>query len=63
MRELTVGAHPDDLEIACGGTIALCAKRGDEVVMAHVTNGSDHEQRAGMVDLVREARHARRLLT
>ncbi len=36
---LAVGAHPDDLEILCAGTLARCAKRGDRVVMAHLCAG------------------------
>ncbi len=39
MRVLAVGAHPDDLEILCGGTLAKYAKRGDHVTMAVATNG------------------------
>jgi len=31
--------HPDDLEIGCGGTIALLADRGYRVGMVHLTNG------------------------
>ncbi len=40
MRVLAIGAHPDDLEILCGGTLALFAKRGDEVYMCHALNGN-----------------------
>lgn len=36
---LAVGAHPDDLEILCGGTLARYARKGYRVVMAHVLNG------------------------
>jgi LmbE family N-acetylglucosaminyl deacetylase len=36
---LAVGAHPDDLEICCGGTLALLARRGCSVHMAVVTAG------------------------
>jgi LmbE family N-acetylglucosaminyl deacetylase len=39
-RVLAVGAHPDDLEIQCGGTLARFAKRGTVVCMAIATNGS-----------------------
>jgi N-acetylglucosamine malate deacetylase 1 len=39
MRVLAVGAHPDDLEISCGGTLIRYVRRGDEVVMAHAANG------------------------
>jgi LmbE family N-acetylglucosaminyl deacetylase len=39
MRILAVGAHPDDLEILCAGTLARYAARGDFVAMAISTNG------------------------
>jgi LmbE family N-acetylglucosaminyl deacetylase len=39
MRVLAIGAHPDDIEILCSGTLALCAQRGDEVFIAIATNG------------------------
>jgi len=32
-------AHPDDLEIGCGGTIAKLCKQGYRVGMIHMTNG------------------------
>jgi len=40
MRILAVGAHPDDLEILCGGTLARFAREGHEVVMCHATLGN-----------------------
>lgn len=39
MRILAVGAHPDDLEINCSGTLVKCAKRGDVVITCHVCTG------------------------
>jgi LmbE family N-acetylglucosaminyl deacetylase len=39
MRVLAVGAHPDDLEIICAGTLARYRQAGHEVVMAHACNG------------------------
>lgn len=39
MNILAVGCHPDDLEIGCGGTLALYAKKGHDVFMCHVANG------------------------
>lgn len=39
MRVLAVGAHPDDLEILCGGTLARFVLEGHEVVMCHATRG------------------------
>ena len=40
MRILVIGAHPDDIEIACSGTLAKCIKRGDTVIVCHVSSGS-----------------------
>ncbi len=40
MNILGIGCHPDDLEIACGGTLARYAKQGHKVFMCHVANGS-----------------------
>lgn len=37
---LAVGAHPDDLEILCAGTLAKYVKAGVKVVMAIATDGS-----------------------
>ncbi len=39
-RVLAVGAHPDDLEILCAGTLAKFAQAGVQVVMAVATDGS-----------------------
>lgn len=39
MKVLAVGAHPDDIEIYCGGTVAKYALRGDDVTIAYVTDG------------------------
>ena len=39
MRVLAVGCHPDDLEIACGGTLRKYVEQGAEVYMCHVANG------------------------
>lgn len=39
MRVLAVGAHPDDLEILCGGTLARFVREGHEVVMCNATRG------------------------
>jgi LmbE family N-acetylglucosaminyl deacetylase len=39
MNVLALGAHPDDTEIGCGGTLALHADAGDRVTIACVTDG------------------------
>ena len=36
---LAVGTHPDDLEIACGGTLILLANRGHRVGAVDLTRG------------------------
>jgi len=36
---LAVGAHPDDVELGCGGTLALCARRGRRAGIVHLTRG------------------------
>ena len=40
MNVLAIGAHPDDVEIACSGTLAKCVKRGDRVVVCHASTGN-----------------------
>lgn len=40
MNVLAIGCHPDDLEIACAGTLAKYVKRGDKVITCHVANGN-----------------------
>ncbi len=39
MRVLAIGCHPDDLEIACSGTLRKYAEQGADVYMCHVANG------------------------
>jgi len=39
-RVLAIGAHPDDVEFGCGGTIAKWAKAGAEVELLVLTDGS-----------------------
>ena len=39
MKVLAVAAHPDDLELLCGGTLARFAAEGHTVTMCHVSRG------------------------
>lgn len=39
MKVLAVGAHPDDLEIGCTGTLARMKQQGHEIAMCVMTNG------------------------
>jgi bacillithiol biosynthesis deacetylase BshB1 len=36
---LAIGAHPDDVEIACGGTLAVLSRQGRRVGILHLTRG------------------------
>ncbi len=45
MKVLVFGAHPDDLEVGMGGTIAKHVDKGDEVTMVIGTVPSQTEQR------------------
>lgn len=40
MNVLAIGCHPDDVEIACAGTLAKCVQRGDRVIVCHVSSGN-----------------------
>ena len=40
MNILAIGAHPDDVETFCGGTLAKYAARGHKVFTATTTNGN-----------------------
>lgn len=39
MRIMAIGIHPDDVEIGCGGTVAVCVAAGDEVTIVDLTRG------------------------
>lgn len=62
LRVLAVGAHPDDVEEYCGGTLALYAQAGHHVMMAYATNGDKGHMTIPPVELAeireREARAA-----
>lgn len=49
MNILAIGAHPDDTDILCGGTLALYAHAGHKVFVAVATNGN-----VGSTTLTRE---------
>lgn len=36
---LAIGAHPDDVELGCGGTLARLAREGHRVGILHLTRG------------------------
>ena len=38
-RVVAVGAHPDDIEIGCGGTLAALLSQGKRIGVVDVTRG------------------------
>ena len=40
MNILAIGAHPDDIEICCSGTLAKYNKVGHEIFIALATSGN-----------------------
>lgn len=40
MRVLAIGAHPDDIEVSCSGTLAKYRQAGHDVFICHVANGN-----------------------
>ena len=55
---VAVGAHPDDVEIACGGTLASLARQGYAVGIIDLTDGEPTPMSAGPEVRLAEARKA-----
>jgi LmbE family N-acetylglucosaminyl deacetylase len=62
MNVLAIGAHPDDVDLKCGGTLAKFAKQGHKVFTATATNGNVGSATMSMEETARvrkeEARRA-----
>lgn len=54
MRVLAVGAHPDDIEIGCGGSIAKHIEKGDTVDFLVMTNGEAGSMELSKADLYKK---------
>ncbi len=54
---LAVGAHPDDVELGCGGTLALLARQGRRTGIVHLTRG-ESGTRGSVQERRREAEEA-----
>jgi LmbE family N-acetylglucosaminyl deacetylase len=65
-RVLSFGAHPDDIEIGCGGTEAILVRQGFEVSHAILTSGEAGSRHMSPSDLAcqreAEARASARIL-
>ncbi|RKY65096.1 MAG: PIG-L family deacetylase [Candidatus Latescibacterota bacterium] len=55
-RVLAVGAHPDDVELGCGGTLALYRRMGAEVVIASVSCGDKGSKELSREETIRVRR-------
>jgi bacillithiol biosynthesis deacetylase BshB1 len=61
MKILALGIHPDDVEVGCGGTVALAARSGHDVVVADLSPGGSSSN-GTLDDRSREAAEAARIL-
>jgi len=59
---LAVGAHPDDVEIACGGTLARLARKGYRVGIVDLTDGEPTPLSPGPDVRAKEAMRAAEIL-
>ena len=59
---IAVGAHPDDVEIACGGTLASLARPGHRVGIIDLTDGEPTPNSPGPEARKREAEAAAKAL-
>ena len=59
---IAVGAHPDDVEIACGGTLARLAARGYSVGIVDLTDGEPTPLSPGPEVRFAEAKRAAEIL-
>jgi bacillithiol biosynthesis deacetylase BshB1 len=59
---VAVGAHPDDVEIACGGTLALLVRQGYRIGIVDLTDGEPTPGSPGPDVRLAEAAEAARIL-
>ena len=59
---LAIGAHPDDVEIAVGGTLARLVQQGYRVGICDLTNGEPTPGSSGPAERLSEATEAARIL-
>ena len=55
---IAVGAHPDDVEIGCGGTLAKLVSQGFRVGVVDITDGEPTPQASGPEERLAEATNA-----
>ena len=55
MKILAIGAHPDDVELGCFGTLAKLARQGNEIHILVCTNGEAGGNPKGRTDEAKES--------
>ena len=55
---IAVGAHPDDVEIGCGGTLAKLVSQGLRVGVVDITDGEPTPRSSGPEERLAEASEA-----
>jgi len=55
---IAVGAHPDDVELGCGGTLARLVQQGYQVGIIDLTDGEPTPGSSGPKERLQEARQA-----
>lgn len=53
MRVMAIGAHPDDLEISCSGTLSKLKQHGHEVILCHASDGDKGHYQIPPEELIR----------
>ena len=53
MNILAIGAHPDDIEILCAGTLARYAQQGHAIILASFTSGNMGDLKVPPIELER----------
>jgi bacillithiol biosynthesis deacetylase BshB1 len=61
MKILAIGIHPDDVEVGCGGTVALAARSGHDVTVVDLSPGGSSSN-GSLEDRAREAAEAAAIL-
>jgi N-acetylglucosamine malate deacetylase 1 len=54
---LAIGAHPDDIEIGCGGTLALFAEKDYKIIHLIVTSGEEGDLLVPKAELAVQREH------
>jgi len=56
LKIVAIGAHPDDIELACGGTLADAIQKGHDVTMVVVTGNSSIDHNGNSIRTQNEAK-------